>query len=160
GPPTRALAHAERKPIQCGRRRAGEAPCAPPFIQMQPFPKLPVLGWSAYSGARDAPYPSVLNACHLRYTISGRAAISLALQVLGGRSGNKVLVPTYHCTTMIVPVVHAEMNPVFYPTTTHGSPDLDWLRRADLTGVRAMLAAHYFGLPQPMAAIRAFCDEH
>ena len=126
---------------------------------MQPFPKLPVLGWSSYSGARDAPCPGVLDARYRRYTISGRAAISLALQVLGGRSGNKVLVPTYHCTTMIVPVVHAEMLPMFYPTTARGSPDLDWLRRADLSGVRAMLAAHYFGLPQPMAAIRAFCDE-
>ena len=126
---------------------------------MHPVPKLPVLGWSACSGERDSRSPGVLNARHHRYTISGRAAISLALHILGGRSGNGVLVPTYHCTTMIIPIVHAEMNPVFYPVTATGAPDLDWLRRADLTGVRVMLAAHYFGLPQPMAAIRAFCDE-
>src|ERR1700675_4952196 len=111
---------------------------------MQPIPKLPVLGWSAYSGDRDTSCPGVLNARYRRYTIRGGAAISLALLILGGRSGNSVLVPTYHCTTMIVPVVHAEMTPVFYPTTEHGSPDLHWLRQADLTGVRALLAAHYF----------------
>ena len=29
-----------------------------------------------------------------------------------------------------------------------------------MQGVRAMIAAHYFGLPQPMAAIRGFCDQH
>jgi dTDP-4-amino-4,6-dideoxygalactose transaminase/glycosyltransferase involved in cell wall biosynthesis len=126
---------------------------------MHKLPKLPVLGWPAFTGERNASCPGVLDARYHRYTVSGRAAISLALQILGGRSGNKVLVPTYHCTTMIVPVVHAEMIPLFYPTTPRGAPDLDWLRKADLTGVRAMLAAHYFGFPQAMAEIRAFCDE-
>ena len=88
---------------------------------MQPIPKLPVLGWSAFSGNRETQCPGVLDARYRRYTISGRAAISLALQVLGGRSGNGVLVPTYHCTTIIVPVIHAEMSPVFYPTTASGA---------------------------------------
>ena len=125
---------------------------------MRSFPKLPVLGWSAYAGERDAPLPGVMSARHHRYTISGRAAISLALHVLGANPGSRILVPTYHCTTMIAPVVHAGMQPVFYPTTAHGAPDLAWLRLADLAGVRAILAAHYFGLPQPMSALRAFCD--
>ena len=29
-----------------------------------------------------------------------------------------------------------------------------------LSSVRAMIVVHYFGLPQPMTAIRRFCDEH
>lgn len=131
---------------------------APPFTHMQPFPKLPVLGWPAYSGERNTTWPGV-QSTRYRYTISGRAAISLALHVLGGRSGDNVLVPTYHCTTMIAPVLHAGMVPMFYPTTGRGSPDLEWLRQANLDGVRMMLVAHYFGLPQPMVAIRAFCNE-
>jgi dTDP-4-amino-4,6-dideoxygalactose transaminase len=60
---------------------------------------------------------------------------------------------------MIAPVLSARMRPLFYPTTDRGSPDLDMLQRMDLTGARAMLVAHYFGPPQPMAVIRAFCDE-
>jgi dTDP-4-amino-4,6-dideoxygalactose transaminase len=28
-----------------------------------------------------------------------------------------------------------------------------------LSGVRAIVVVHYFGLPQPMTAIRRFCDE-
>ena len=122
------------------------------------YPRLPVLGWSAFSGERDAPVPGVLNARYRRHTISGRAAIALALQVVGARPGEKVLVPTYHCTTMIAPVVQADLQPVFYPVTARGGANLDWLQRADMAGVRVMLATHYFGLPQPMRAIREICD--
>src|SRR5262245_35415206 len=127
---------------------------------MRNLPKLPVLGWAAYSGDYDPPFAGVLDAPHCRYTISGRAAISLALHVIGAVPGNKVLVPTYHCPTMIAPIGHSDLQPMFYPVTVEGAPDLTWLGRVDLTGVRAMLAAHYFGLPQPMSAIRAFCDTH
>src|SRR5262245_15458176 len=113
------------------------------------LPKLPVLGWSAYAGEHDSSYPGVLNAHYRRYTISGRAAISLALYALNAEPGCRVLVPTYHCPTMIAPVVHSDMEPAFYPVTEAGAPDLEWLRRSDLSNVRAMLATHYFGLPQP-----------
>jgi dTDP-4-amino-4,6-dideoxygalactose transaminase/glycosyltransferase involved in cell wall biosynthesis len=116
-----------------------------------------VLGWSSFSGDYAAPIPGVMNARHHRYTISGRAAIALALRVLGVEPGDKVLVPTYHCPTMISPVVQAGAHPVFYPITESGAPDLKWLARADLAGARAILATHYFGLPQPMAVMRSFC---
>src|SRR5262250_628138 len=61
------------------------------------LPRLPVLGWSSFSGAYRAPLPDVSNARQWRYTISGRAAIGLALRVLGVEAGTPVLVPTYHC---------------------------------------------------------------
>ena len=127
---------------------------------MRSYPRLPVLGWSAFAGERAAPTHGVLSNPHRRYTTSGRAAIALALRVLGIRPGNKVLVPTYHCPTMIAPVVRAGAQPMFYPITATGGIDLEWLQRADLVGARAMLAAHYFGIPQPMSEVRAFCDSY
>jgi len=128
--------------------------------EMRSYPRLPVLGWSAFAGERAAPTHGVLSNPHRRYTTSGRAAIALALRVLGIRPGNKVLVPTYHCPTMIAPVVRAGAQPMFYPITATGGIDLEWLQRADLVGARAMLAAHYFGIPQPMSEVRAFCDSY
>jgi dTDP-4-amino-4,6-dideoxygalactose transaminase len=119
-----------------------------------------VLGWSAFSGERAAPAPGVLSARYRRYTTSGRAAIALALRALEIRWGDKVLVPTYHCPTMIAPVVRSGAQPMFYPITASGAVDLEWLQRAALDGVRAMLATHYFGIPQPMSTLRAFCDVH
>jgi dTDP-4-amino-4,6-dideoxygalactose transaminase len=61
---------------------------------------------------------------------------------------------------MIAPVVLAGAEPMFYPITASGSPNLRWLEEAKLTGVKAMLAAHYFGLPQPMSIYREFTVAH
>jgi dTDP-4-amino-4,6-dideoxygalactose transaminase len=127
---------------------------------MRSYPRLPVLGWSAFSGGRAAPTRGVLSVRYRRYTTSGGAAIALALRVLGIRPGDKVLVPTYHCPTMIAPVVQSGAQPAFYPITASGGADLEWLQRSAPAGTRAMLAAHYFGFPQPMSRLRAFCDAH
>jgi dTDP-4-amino-4,6-dideoxygalactose transaminase len=126
---------------------------------MRTYPRLPVLGWPAFSGGRAARARGVLSAAHRRYTASGRAAIALALRVLGAGPGDRIFVPTYHCPTMIAPVVRAGAQPVFYPITSSGAPDLDWLQRTGTAGARALLAAHFFGIPQPMSALRAFCDQ-
>jgi len=127
---------------------------------MGSYPRLPVLGWSAFFGERAVPTRGVLSARHRCYTTSGRAAIALALRVLKITPGDKVLVPTYHCPTMIAPVVQADARPMFFPITATGGVDLEWLQRANLVGVRAMLVTHYFGIPQPMLGVRAFCDAH
>jgi len=119
-----------------------------------------VFGWSAFSGARAARSGGVLSCRYRRYTTSGRAAIALALRALAIGSGDKVLVPTYHCPTMIAPVAQIGARPMFYPITASGAVDLEWLGRAPLAGVRALLATHYFGVPQPMSELRAFCDGH
>jgi dTDP-4-amino-4,6-dideoxygalactose transaminase len=92
------------------------------------------------------------------YTTSGRAAIALALRVLALKTGERVLVPTYHCPTMIAPVTRLGADPVFFPVTATGAPALDMLEGRDLRGVRAMLVAHYFGLPQQLSRVRDFCD--
>ncbi len=124
------------------------------------IPRLPVLGWSTFSGGKSVGVPSVTDSPNITYTTSGRAAITLALRILDFKPGQRVLVPTYHCPTMIAPVARLGGEPLFFPVTESGAPALDALERCDLRGVRAMLAAHYFGLAQPMAKVRAFCDAH
>lgn len=121
-------------------------------------PRLPVLGWAAFSGARKSSEPSVLDARFRRHTMSGQAAIACATRLLGLKGGDAVLVPTYHCPTMIAPLVAQGVSPRFYPLAGDGAPDLEWLRAANLQGVRGMLVAHFFGRPQPMARLRRFCD--
>lgn len=127
-------------------------------MEQQP-PRLPVLGWAAFSGVRKSSEPSVLDARFRRHTRSGQAAITCAVRLLGLARGDAVLVPTYHCPTMIAPLVAEGLSARFYPLTGTGEPDLDWLRASRLEGVRAMLVPHFFGRPQPMARLRRFCDE-
>ncbi|WP_186293402.1 DegT/DnrJ/EryC1/StrS family aminotransferase [Chitinimonas sp. BJB300] len=125
-----------------------------------PIPRLPVLGWNTLEGARHSTIPCILEHAAIKFTTSGRASILLALEMLGIKAGDKVLVPTYHCPTMVAPIVALGAKPVFYPINAVGGIDFDWLAQQDLLNIRVILAAHFFGLPQPMGDLRHWCDTH
>jgi perosamine synthetase len=124
------------------------------------LPPLPILSWAFLTGLRKSALPCVLNSPNSVLTTSGRAAILLALEQLHIGRGDQVLLPTYHCPTMVSPAQQLGAEPLFFPITVLGEPDLEWLVAQDLSRVRAMVAAHYFGMPKRMGAIRAFCDKH
>ncbi len=125
-----------------------------------PVPRLPVLDWDVFSGPKESNIPCLLTNPQVSFTNSGRASILLALEMLGVGSGDKVLVPTYHCPTMIAPVVARGAEAIFYPLNSNGESNLDWIRNQRFQGVRAILVAHFFGLPQPLAEIRQWCDQN
>lgn len=151
-------------PCRLGRQRSLLLATMPLTAQQAkipaPIPRLPVLGWSTLRGRRRSPMPCLLEHPGVQFTTSGRASILLALEMLDIRAGDRVLVPTYHCPTMVAPVVALGAQPLFYPISASGAPALDWIAAQDLRGVRALLAAHFFGLPQPMQRLRAWCDQH
>ena len=124
-----------------------------------PIPRLPAFGWSTLSGAAEADVPCMLSLPGATFTTSGRASILLALEALGVGAGDEVLIPTYHCPTMVAPVVHLKAAARFYPIDGSGALAWDWLLAQDLRRVRVLLAAHLFGLPQPLAQLRQWCDE-
>ena len=130
----------------------------------QALPRGPVLDWSSLSGAKGAELPAIDQSPARLLVTSGRAALVLALQALQLPAGAKVLVPTYHCPTMIAPVVHAGLEPVFYALGEDGLPRLETLEtletpRSDAAeGARAIIVAHLFGLPRSLAAVRRWCD--
>ncbi len=126
---------------------------------MPAIPRLPVLGWTSFRGAKNAALPCVLQNEGVLLTTSGRAALLLAFEHLKLRAGDKVLLPTYHCPTMVAPVVALGGVPVFYPLGSKGEPRLEGLSDDDLRGTRILLAAHYFGLPGAMPQVRRWCDE-
>lgn len=121
-------------------------------------PRLPVIGWRTFAGAAHVDQHSLLD--HPRHlpTTSGRAAILLALECLDVGPGDLVLLPTYHCPTMVSPVKTLGADAVFYPIDEHGVPRLDWLSAHVPPHTKALLVPHYFGLPQPMDTVRAWCD--
>lgn len=118
------------------------------------------MGWQTFRGAREARLPSLLDHPRHQLTTSGRAAILLALECVGVGPDDVVLVPTYHCPTMVAPVLTLGARAVFYPIDEAGAPRLDWLEAHAPHQAKAMLATHYFGLPQPMEANRSWCDRH
>lgn len=117
-----------------------------------------MFGWSTLVGAARADQPCLLDLPGCTLTTSGRAAILLALEALGIGRGDPVLLPSYHCPTMAAPADAIGAEPRFYAINERGTPELQAIEREGTDGVRAMLVAHLFGLPQPLARIRQWCD--
>ena len=86
-------------------------------------------------------------------------AIGLALRDMGIKPGEKVLLPAYHCLSMVDPVLWVGAKPVYYRVRGDASVDLEDIRARADECTRALVVAHYFGFPQPIDAIRALCDE-
>lgn len=123
------------------------------------LPRSPVLGWASFTGSRSATLPSVQDLPHVVLTSSGRAAIFQALLLLNLPAGSKVLAPTYHCPTMVAPVLLAGLQPVFYAVRADGLPDLDSLSRPVAANARVLLAPHYFGFARSLREVRGWCDQ-
>lgn len=121
------------------------------------IPAKPVLSRASFSG-RGAHTPSILDAREVRLVTSGRVAIAMALRQMGVGPGDKVLMPSYHCASMIEPVVWLGATPVFYRIHTDTSVNLDDVAGKVDGACKVMLATNYFGFPQNLSALRAFCD--
>lgn len=122
------------------------------------IPRLPVFGWDSLSGTHRPGMPSLLDSPDLLLTTSGRAALLLAFERLGIGPGDRVLVPSYHCPTMVAPIVTLGATPLFYPIDAQGQPKLEAFGDSLPSGVKALLAAHYFALPVDMGRLRRWCD--
>lgn len=126
------------------------------------LPKAPLLDWpSLRRASRREPPPtanSIEAVSHRVLATSGRAALYQALRRLNAAPGSSVLVPTYHCPTMVAPIVRTGLQPMFYGVRADGQPHLDGIAFGAGQRPVAMIAAHYFGLPLSLAATRAWCD--
>ena len=86
----------------------------PPAYPKPWFPMLPVLGRTGAAGETVRPVSRFL-ARDTRFTASGAAAILLALRDAGVGRGDRVIIPAYHCPTMVFPVLAIGAEPLFVP---------------------------------------------
>lgn len=132
-------------------------PVAPRSLQeagpVQALPKSPVLGWRDFLRGSGHRPPSVGDLPHRLLTTSGRAALFAALQQLKLAPGTGVLVPTYHCPTMVAPILRAGLKPVYFPIGDDGLPLLEALTPERTAQARVMFCAHYFGLPRDLGPV-------
>lgn len=135
----------------------GGYPMGGTLIQPHEVPRLPVLDWQAIGIRGTGDVLSVSDGSEHIFTSSGRAAIMLGLESLGISKGDQVLVPTYHCPTMVAPIIAVGAEPVFYPIDERGEALLE-AACPDGGRVKAVIVPHFFGIPQDMSSTRAFCD--
>lgn len=125
-----------------------------------PIPLSPVLSFAAFLHGGHPPVRTIVDAGPARLVTSGRVAIALALREMAVGAGDEVLVPAYHCASMIEPVIWSGARPVFYRVRADTEIDLDDLARRVTPRTRVLMATNYFGFPQPLDRLRMFCDAH
>lgn len=121
----------------------------------------PTLSFGAFQRQAAVEYTAIQDAGTVLPVTTGRMGLSLALEHMGIKQGDKILIPGYHCNSMVEPLIHRGAEPVFYNIHLQdASVDLA-SAESKLDGqVRAMMVTHYFGFPQDLTKIRAFCDKH
>ena len=129
-----------------------------PAAALQALPKGPVFGWASFQLVKAPSIPTVENLPHTVLTTSGRSAIFQALLQLQLPPQSTILLPTYHCPTMVAPVLLAGHKPVFFAIRPDGLPDLQSIDAAVARQARAMLVSHYFGLAQSLLEVRGLCN--
>jgi perosamine synthetase len=123
-------------------------------------PTQPVLSLRAFFGRGARHIPSVLDSGPAKFVTSGRIAIALALKEMKIGAGATVLVPSYHCASMVEPVIWSGAKPLFYRINADTSVNLDDIALKLDPSVKVLMATNYFGFPQNLTALRAFCDAH
>lgn len=126
-----------------------------------PMPRTPVLDWSSFS-KREPPsqVKSIGDISHAVFTTSGRAAIYQALLQLRLEPGSLVLAPSYHCPTMIAPVILAGLKIGYFGIRADGLPNLHTVDVLTASRAKAIIVPHYFGLPRSLLEVRQWCDQH
>ena len=94
------------------------------------------------------------------YHFLARNALFHGLRVLGLKSGDKVLLPAFHCRTVVEPVIRFGCEVVFYNVHRNGIIDFEDIAKKIDRRTRAIVAIHYFGILQPVRRLQAFCQQH
>ena len=96
---------------------------------------------------------------HGAWTFSGRVALYAGLRQIQLRAGSTVLVPSYFQGTEIDTLIAAGYKLRFYEVDDNFEVDLSDVEQKLDSEVSALYIIHYFGLPQRLGHISAFCQK-
>ena len=95
------------------------------------------------------------------FFVYGRYALVEALKRAGVGTGKAVLLPAYHCRTIVESALHLGADVRFYPMTPDLRPDFSVIPELVADGaVRALLLTHYFGFANALDDALRFCATH
>lgn len=122
-------------------------------------PKEPVLHWKMLlPNFRHIEPFSRHNGSPVHYVFWARNGIYHGLAALGIKPGDNVLVPAYHCTSVVEPILRYGSEAKFYDINVDLTPNLNDVKEKIDRKTRAILAIHYFGFPQPIRKFRELCQ--
>ncbi|MCW8886640.1 MAG: DegT/DnrJ/EryC1/StrS family aminotransferase [Motiliproteus sp.] len=137
-----------------------ELPEAAKHYPTPKVPMLPAFSFSDLSFLADNSRHSRFLQPDAVFVPSGRMALYYVLQLLDISQEDEVLLPAYHCGSMLEPVLYVGASPVFYSLTSDLQIDIGELRRRITKETKALLVPHFFGFAQDLDRLRAFCDQN
>jgi dTDP-4-amino-4,6-dideoxygalactose transaminase len=114
-----------------------------------------LIGW-ARGGSAPPSWPGFERG-EVVLTHSGRAAIALAARAWGLGRGDEVLIPSYNCGAEIDPIAATGADLVPYRVDERAAIDLDDLIGRVTDRTRVVYITHYFGWPQDLSELSAWC---
>jgi len=90
---------------------------------------------------------------------SGTSALHLALEVLGVRENAKVLIPSYTCVTVVLPILYQKAIPFLVDIDTDFNISLEEVERYLTKDIKAVIVPHMFGYPADIKPIKEVCEE-
>jgi len=159
-------------PVRGGWRRSGDrqtvsrttvdvlpdGSAAPRRIPKPALPVFPGLSLQTLADLVRPSAPSILDAAERVHVGLGREALRLVLDSIDPPPGARVLLPAYHCLSMISPVREAGLTPVFYRLTPDLHPDPDHLAALTASPACALVVVHFFGMPTPISPLRGAAE--
>ncbi|MCD6322103.1 MAG: aminotransferase class V-fold PLP-dependent enzyme [Clostridiales bacterium] len=112
----------------------------------------------APSEKRPAPFP--VDQSRNIYFFSARYALAAAIEVLGLKAGDKILVPAYNCGVELDPLLSFGLELEFYKVNKDLLVDLDDFFKRIGDSTKAALVTHFLGFPQPIDEIKNICLEN
>lgn len=99
----------------------------------------------------------------MRYASCGKAALYHCMLSLGMHAGDKILVPNYICSSVLVPIEKLRIKPVFYDINeldlNANIDSIKWNKEND-PSIKAVLVASMYGNPADLVAIEQYCKEN
>lgn len=98
-----------------------------------------------------------------RQFVRARYALFEAFRRCGVGAGERVLLPAYHCRTMLDPAIRLGAQVVLYELNDDLSPNIAALQRFLETSqqtIIALLVTHFFGFRLPLEPLAALCNHY
>ncbi|MCA9454990.1 MAG: DegT/DnrJ/EryC1/StrS family aminotransferase, partial [Nitrospira sp.] len=125
------------------------------------FPNDPILPWSTlFSLPKQTILPSPIPAHPTSYWFLARNALYQGLKALRLQPGDEVLVPAYHCNTLVEPIIQLGLKVGFYNIRRDCQADVQDLGSKIHTKTKAIVMIHYFGFPQTLEPYLNLTKQH
>lgn len=125
-----------------------------------PAPKVPPLPVAGIQGASRRDVLKTVSRFSGNDSIlvqNGRSALFSALRHAGVGPEDEVLLPAYHCITMVQPVIECGARPSFYHLNSDLTINLTDAASRVGARTRALVVTHYFGFPTPLSELAEWC---